>query len=116
MNTIWSDDVQMLKRPAWPGIAYGAAAAWQQQPMDRANFFATYAMRLNIPPPRRAASLPRSVRWPKAKLLSRPFSVKKPCSPFGEAPSFRKTPRPGYGPRADLRRSRLSLKVRRRNG
>ncbi len=45
MNTIWSDDVQMLKRPAWPGIAYGAAAAWQQQPMDRARFFSSYAAR-----------------------------------------------------------------------
>jgi hypothetical protein len=45
MNTIWSDDVQMLKRPAWPGIAYGAAAAWQQQPVDRAHFFPVYAAR-----------------------------------------------------------------------
>jgi hexosaminidase len=45
MNTIWSDDVQMLKRPAWPGIAYGAAASWQQQPIDRATFFAAYAAR-----------------------------------------------------------------------
>ena len=45
MNTIWSDDVQMLKRPAWPGIAYGAAAAWQQQPIDRAHFFDAYAAR-----------------------------------------------------------------------
>jgi hexosaminidase len=45
VNTIWSDDVQMLKRPAMPGIAYGAAAAWQQQPMDREHFFANYAAR-----------------------------------------------------------------------
>ncbi len=45
MNAIWSDDLQMLKRPAWPGIAYGAAAAWQQKPMDPASFFATYAVR-----------------------------------------------------------------------
>jgi hexosaminidase len=45
VNTIWSDDVQMLKRPALPGIAYGAAAAWQQQPMDRQRFFADYAAR-----------------------------------------------------------------------
>jgi hypothetical protein len=45
MNTVWSDDVQMLKRPAWPGIAYGAAAAWQQAPVDRATFFSIYAAR-----------------------------------------------------------------------
>ncbi len=43
INTIWSDDVQMLKRPAMPGIAYGAAAAWQQKPVDRSRFFADYA-------------------------------------------------------------------------
>ncbi len=45
MNTVWSDDVQMLKRPALPGIAYGAAAAWQQQPMVSADFFPVYAAR-----------------------------------------------------------------------
>lgn len=55
MNAIWSDDVQMLKRPALPGIAYGAAAAWQQPPMDPALFFATYAAREY--PPASAASV-----------------------------------------------------------
>jgi len=43
INTIWSDDVQMMKRPAFPGMAYGAAAAWQQRPVDREDFFANYA-------------------------------------------------------------------------
>jgi hypothetical protein len=60
MNAIWSDDVQMLKRPAWPGIAYGAAAAWQQQPMDREHFFATYAAREY--PPASAASVASALR------------------------------------------------------
>ena len=60
MNTIWSDDVQMLKRPAWPGIAYGAAAAWQQQPVDRAHFFAAYAAREY--PPASAASVASALR------------------------------------------------------
>ena len=55
MNAIWSDDVQMLKRPAWPGIAYGAAAAWQSSPMDREHFFASYAAREY--PPASAASV-----------------------------------------------------------
>ena len=45
VNAVWSDDVQTLKRPMSPGIAYGAAAAWQQQPIDRAHFFAGYAAR-----------------------------------------------------------------------
>jgi hypothetical protein len=49
MNTIWSDDVQMMKRPAYPGIAYGAAAAWQQLPVNRQEFFQSYA-RIEYPP------------------------------------------------------------------
>jgi hypothetical protein len=43
VNTIWSDDVQMLKRPALPGIAYGALAAWQSGPVDREHFYSDYA-------------------------------------------------------------------------
>jgi hypothetical protein len=43
LNTIWSDDVQMLKRPALPGIAYGAVAAWQRDPVDRGRFYGDYA-------------------------------------------------------------------------
>jgi hexosaminidase len=49
MNTIWTDDGQMLMRMAWPGIAYGAAAPWQSAPMDKATFFSDYA-RLMYPP------------------------------------------------------------------
>jgi len=30
-------------RPAFPGIAYGAAAAWQRDPMNRQQFFDNYA-------------------------------------------------------------------------
>ena len=42
MNTIWSDDVQMLMRMTWPGMAYGAAAAWQTEPVDRGTFINDY--------------------------------------------------------------------------
>ena len=42
MNTIWTDDAQMLMRMTWPGMAYGAAAAWQTEPMDRAAFINDY--------------------------------------------------------------------------
>jgi hexosaminidase len=49
MNTIWTDDGQMLMRMTWPGIAYGAAAPWQSAPMDKATFFSDYA-RLMYPP------------------------------------------------------------------
>jgi hexosaminidase len=43
LNTVWTDDGQMLMRMAWPGIAYGAAAPWQSAPMDKATFFSDYA-------------------------------------------------------------------------
>ena len=43
INSLWQDDAQMLMRASWPGIAYGAAAAWQSTPIDRASFFSEYA-------------------------------------------------------------------------
>ena len=41
INTVWSDDLQMLKHPVLPGIAYGAVASWQQKPVDREHFLRT---------------------------------------------------------------------------
>lgn len=49
MNTVWTDDAQMLMRMVWPGISYGAAAAWQSVAMDKATFFSDYA-HLMYPP------------------------------------------------------------------
>jgi hexosaminidase len=43
INTGWTDASQVLYRTALPGMAYGAAAAWQTEPVDRAHFFADYA-------------------------------------------------------------------------
>jgi hexosaminidase len=43
INTGWTDASQVLYRTALPGMAYGAAAAWQQEPMNRAQFFDEYA-------------------------------------------------------------------------
>jgi hypothetical protein len=43
INTLWTDDIAVLIRPAFPGMAYGAIAAWQTDPMNRATFFAEYA-------------------------------------------------------------------------
>ena len=43
MNTLWTDSAQNLHRMMWPGMAYGAVAAWQAAPVDRARFFSEYA-------------------------------------------------------------------------
>lgn len=43
INTVWTDDVMVLMRPAMPGIAYGAIASWQSVPVDRSHFFSDYA-------------------------------------------------------------------------
>jgi hypothetical protein len=49
INTLWTDDAQNLMRTAWPGLAYGAAAAWQSTPLDRQDFFSNYS-ELTYPP------------------------------------------------------------------
>jgi hexosaminidase len=43
VNTNWADDAQLLYRTTQPGVAYGAIAAWQREPMDRAGFFSNYS-------------------------------------------------------------------------
>lgn len=43
INSIWADGAQLLFRMSYPGMAYGAAAPWQSTPMDRAQFFSSYA-------------------------------------------------------------------------
>jgi hypothetical protein len=43
INTLWTDDIAVLIRPAFPGMAYGAIAAWQADPVNRGNFFPEYA-------------------------------------------------------------------------
>jgi hexosaminidase len=43
MNTLWTDDAQNLMRTAWPGLAYGAAAAWQSALVDRPDLYSDYS-------------------------------------------------------------------------
>ncbi len=45
IHTNWADDAQILFRATLPGMAYGAAAAWQSSPIDSSRFFADYAAR-----------------------------------------------------------------------
>lgn len=49
MNTVWTDDAQMLMRLSRPGMAYGAVAAWQSGPIARSSFFADYARQMYPP-------------------------------------------------------------------
>jgi hexosaminidase len=46
MNTIWTDDAQMLMHLSYPGMAYGAAAAWQSMQLSNTNFFSEYASQM----------------------------------------------------------------------
>lgn len=59
INTVWTDDVMVLLRPAMPGVAYGAVASWQPEKPDRAHFFSNYAQALYAAPaaPEVAAAL-----------------------------------------------------------
>ncbi len=43
INSLWTDDAQILIRMSWPGMAYGAVAPWQSEPMNAAGFFSDYA-------------------------------------------------------------------------
>jgi hexosaminidase len=46
VNTNWADDAQILYRMTQPGVAYGAIAAWQRDPIQRAAFFTNYCAEL----------------------------------------------------------------------
>jgi hypothetical protein len=43
INTVWTDNQEGLRRMAWPGIAYGAIAAWQRDPIDKSLYFSAYS-------------------------------------------------------------------------
>ena len=46
LHTGWTDDAQVLFRMALAGIAYGAVAPWQSEPVDRAHFYEDYAKQM----------------------------------------------------------------------
>ncbi len=43
INTVWSDSALALHTGSYSALAYGAVAAWQSAPIDRANFFSSYS-------------------------------------------------------------------------
>jgi len=46
INSGWNDFSYALYRAALPGMAYGAVAAWQSEPLDRKEFFREYAFQM----------------------------------------------------------------------
>ena len=42
LNTTWTDSRQTIYRLTYPGIAFGAAAAWQPEPVNTNSFFRDY--------------------------------------------------------------------------
>jgi len=43
INTVWTDEAQLLMSQSWPGMAYGVVAAWQTAPPDSTKFLESYA-------------------------------------------------------------------------
>ena len=43
INTVWADESQLLMRQSWPGMAYGAVAAWQPTAIDHGEFLDAYS-------------------------------------------------------------------------
>lgn len=43
VHTAWTDDAQSIYREALPAFAYGGAAAWQKERVNRESFFADYS-------------------------------------------------------------------------
>ena len=67
VNTAWTDSAQALYRAASPAIAYGAVAAWQQQPVRRDEFFQDYSQ---IEFPKAAGDLAHALKaMSRAQLL-----------------------------------------------
>ena len=42
LNTTWTDSRQTIYRQVYPGIAFGAAASWQPEPVNTNSFFSDY--------------------------------------------------------------------------
>ncbi len=50
INSGWTDDSQTIMRMGFPDMAYGSIASWQNEQMDRDNFFKNYALAQYQPP------------------------------------------------------------------
>jgi hypothetical protein len=46
LNTGWTDSAQTIYRQSLPGLALGAVAGWQSEPVDSTSFFGDYAAQM----------------------------------------------------------------------
>jgi hypothetical protein len=46
LNTGWTDSAQTIYRMSWPGLAFGAVAAWQSAPVAGETFFDEYTRQM----------------------------------------------------------------------
>lgn len=106
INSIWADDGQILLRMSLPGMAYGAAAAWQSTLIDRPHFFSNYA-RIMYP-----AGISRDVATALEKLSQSETELQKVLGPATQSalwedpffPTYLKGLAPNQG---NLRQTRL---------
>ena len=87
MNTGWTDSGQMLYRPALPGMAFGAVAAWQTAPVNQKQFFSDYSAQMY------PASAAADVASALDKLTLAEVSLAKVlgrirCRTYGKIPSL----------------------------
>jgi hypothetical protein len=48
LNTGWTDSAQTIYRQSLPGLALGAVAGWQSDPVDSTSFFGDYAAQMYL--------------------------------------------------------------------
>ncbi len=110
INSVWSDNGQILYRMCLPGMAYGAAAAWQSQRIDHADFFSEYSQIMY--PETVAADVALALRSMNSSELNlQKVLGQQTMSAYWEDPFF-----PAYrnalsGHEADLRQERLDAEA-----
>jgi hexosaminidase len=106
INTVWLDSSQNFIRLAWPAMAYGAAAAWQSSPIDRALFFKDYAQ--HMAPASAATELAKGLeKFSEAELRLQKALGQQTIHAFWDDPLSVEILKKSAEHRDDLRQTRL---------